>query len=300
MKVINQKCGIALLGLALFASCAPNNQNASNALAGNIVGGKSVSAADQKKSGVVGIVITTADGMGVCTGSLIAKNIVLTAAHCLDESESPIKNIFVVFAESIDKAKPEQIRVAATGVANENFAPSAPDSGKAWNDVALLKLAEDAPADFALAQLPDANLKLTVGMQLIQSGYGRAEALRASTKDTSGVLRTVSGIGILSLTPDALEMNLNEAKKGSCNGDSGGPALLKTSKGPVIVGIDSRGNSQTSCIGVGIYTSVVGQLAWIKTNMQKLQAQPAAAPAPAPALAQNAPAPAAPSQPSAN
>lgn len=298
MKVsFNQKCGIALLGLALLASCAPNNQTA-DGLATNIVGGKAVKANDQKKSGIVGIVIKTADGMGICTGSLIARNIVLTAAHCLDESESPIQNIFVVFAESIDKAKPEQIRVASTGVANENFAPSAPDSGKSWNDVALLKLAEDAPADFKLALLPDENLKLSVGQQLIQQGYGRAEADRSAKTDSSGVLRTVSGIGILAISADGLELQMNEAKKGSCNGDSGGPALLKTSRGQVVVGVDSRGTSQTSCIGVGIYTSVVGQLAWIKTNVQKLQALPAAAPAPAaPVVDQNSPAPTAPNAP---
>ena len=227
--------------------------------------------------------------------SLIARNVILTAAHCLDESESPIQNIFVVFAESIDTAKPEQIRVASTGVANESFAPSAPDSGKSWNDVALIKLSQDAPADFSLAALPDENLKLTAGMKLTQAGYGRAEADRSSTVDSSGVLRTVGGIGIISLSADGLELNLNEAKKGSCNGDSGGPALLKTSKGSVVVGVDSRGTSQTSCIGVGIYTNVVAQLPWIKANVQKLQDQPAASPAPAPALALNAPAPAPPS-----
>lgn len=293
MKIsFKSQCGIALLSLAMLASCAPNNQNTSDAFAGNIVGGRKMTLKDQKKAGVVGIVISTADGMGICTGSLIAKNIVLTAAHCLDESESPIKNIFVVFAEDIESAKPEQIRVASTGVAHEGFAPSAPDSGKSWNDVALLKLSEDAPADFKLALLPEANLKLNVGQQLIQSGYGRAEADRSATTDSSGVLRTVSGIGILAISLDGREIQMNEAKKGSCNGDSGGPAYLRTSKGQVIVGVDSRGTSQTSCIGVGIYTNVVAHLAWIKENMQTLQTEPAAAPAPA--LAQNAPAPAAP------
>lgn len=296
MKIsFKSQCGIALLSLAMLASCAPNNQNASDALAGNIVGGRNMTLKDQKKNGVVGIVISTADGMGICTGSLIAKNIVLTAAHCLDESESPIKNIFVVFAESIESAKPEQIRVASTGIANENFAPSAPDSGKSWNDVALLKLSEDAPSDFSLARLPPANLKLNVGQQLTQLGYGRAEADRSSTTDSSGVLRTVSGIGILAISPDGRELQLNEEKKGSCNGDSGGPALLKTKSGNVVVGVDSRGTSQTSCIGVGIYTNVVAQLPWIKENMLKLQqAQPAAAPAApvAPVAAPAAPAPA--------
>jgi secreted trypsin-like serine protease len=289
MKIsFKSQCGIALLSLAMLASCAPNNQNASDALAGNIVGGRKMSLKDQKKAGVVGIVISTADGMGICTGSLIAKNIVLTAAHCLDESESPIKNIFVVFAENVESAKPEQIRIASTGVAHEGFAPSAPDSGKSWNDIALLKLSEDAPADFKLALLPEADLKLNVGQRLIQSGYGRAEADRAATTDSSGVLRTVTGIGLLAISLDGLELQMDEAKKGSCNGDSGGPAYLKTSKGQVIVGVDSRGTLQTSCIGVGIYTNVVAQLPWIKENMQSLQAQPSAAPVPA--LAQNAPA----------
>lgn len=272
---INLKNGAVLLSIALaaalFTSCAPNikNQN-SDELAANIVGGRKMSSTFQKQNGIVGIVIVAADGQGICTGSLIARNIILTAAHCLDESQSPIQNIFVVFNDKIIKAK--VVRTASTGLSHENFAPSAPETKKSWNDIALLKLSRDAPADFKLALLPSSATEVTLatGLELEQAGFGRSEALRSTKKDSSGVLRAVSGIKIISVSEDGLELLLDETIKGSCNGDSGGPAYAKTARGNVVVGVDSRGTSQTSCIGQGIYTSVVGHLDWINKNMKLL------------------------------
>jgi secreted trypsin-like serine protease len=280
------KIGGLALSVSLLASCGQKNSpaGAEELFAGNIVGGAKLSASAQKEAGVVGIVIVTDDGMGICTGSLIDKRIVLTAAHCLDESEGAIRKMYAVFTPDISKATRDNVRAVVTGVANEAFAPS---QSASWNDVALIKLSDDAPADFKLARLPsrstDAALK--AGVKATQMGFGKAEAARNPAKDTSGVLRTVSGITLLEKSADGKELHFDESKKGSCNGDSGGPAFIRDADGKLTqIGLDSRGNLTDSCLGTGIYTNVSVHLDWIRSHSaQLLAASDAPAPSSAPA-----------------
>jgi secreted trypsin-like serine protease len=272
----------------LLASCGQKNTDAGaeGLIAGNIVGGAKLSAAAQKEAGVVGIVIVTDDGMGICTGSLIDKRIVLTAAHCLNESEGAIRKMYAVFSPDMSKATRENVRAVVTGVANESFSPS---ESASWNDVALIKLSEDAPADFKLARLPSSrtDAALKAGAKATQMGFGKAEATRNPTKDTSGVLRTV-GVSLLEKSADGKELHFDEAKRGSCNGDSGGPAFIREADGKLTqVGLDSRGNLPDSCLGVGIYTNVSVHLDWIRSHAAQLLADNSS----------NAPAPSAPVSP---
>ena len=95
------------------------------------------------------------------------------------------------------------------------------------------------------------------------------------------MLKQVSGIEVLKLVADGKEMHLKEDGKGSCNGDSGGPAYVKISGKLTQVGINSRGTDPASCIGVGVFTNVAAHLAWITKNSELLMAETAA-----PAVAQ--------------
>ncbi|MGZ3691479.1 MAG: S1 family peptidase [Pseudobdellovibrio sp.] len=295
------KLGAIALTVSILSSCGPKSAptDLSGLMAGNIVGGKSMTASDQSKMGVVGIVIITDQGTGICSGSLLSKRIVITAAHCLDESEGQIQKMFVVFSNDISKAQKANVIPAVTGLQNENFAPSA-DGGPSWNDVALVKLSADAPAGFATVRLPTAatDAALKAGSKLTEAGFGKAEASRTATADTSGVLRQVGNLALLKKSPDGKELNIDESTKGSCNGDSGGPAFVKDTDGKnTLVGLDSRGNSQTTCLDVGIYTNVASHLAWIASTSAKLMAMPDPSPAAAsapvvPAPAPNSPAPA--------
>lgn len=282
--------------VALMASCTESSSSGapgSDVLAGNIVGGTVTTDAFQKQNGVVALVINSNDGQGICTGTLIAPRLVLTAAHCLDSSRSQIQSIAVVFSNNIDKVTQDQVRFGVKGAVHPDFLKSAMAGGDAsWNDTALLKLDADAPVDFKPARLPKADNLTAPKTMLMQMGYGRAEASRAATTDTSGILRQVSGIAVIKKSADGKELLLNEAKKGSCNGDSGGPAFVKERDGKLtLVGTDSRGTDEASCIGVGVYTNVASHLDWIAKTSAALLADKT--PATQPEL------PAAPSQPAA-
>lgn len=287
------KLSVVAISISLLTSCGQKNASSdSELIANNIVGGKNMKEKLQQETGVVGLVIVTEEGTGICSGSLISKRIILTAAHCIEEAMSgPIKKVFAVFTNDLSKATPDRIRGVITGVPHEAFMSSIINSAPTWSDIALLKLSEDAPADFKLTRLPAANLesKLKKGLKLKQAGFGRTEARRDVESDTSGVLRHVDGIELISLSEDGKELLLKEDGKGSCNGDSGGPAYAKGIDGKLVqVGINSRGTSQTTCIEVGVYTNVLAHLDWIKTKSEQLMALPDIAPAP---IAPVAPAP---------
>ena len=269
-------CGLTA---AFFSSCSQPgaNQVSSEDLlrAQNIVGGTETSLSIQKQIGVVGILISTEDDTGTCTGTLIDRQIVLTAAHCIAEFGAPIQRIVVVFSSNIEKATEKDLRLARTGEGHHEFF-SAALSGKkgSWNDIALLKLSEAAPADFKTAKLADAEVMkfMKTNAMAVQAGFGRAEADNSAADSSIGTLRMVSNIPLIKVEDDGKEFLFKEDEKGSCKGDSGGPAYFKVNGKLVQIGVNSRGVNPQNCLEVGVYTNIIPHLDWIKKTSEKLMA----------------------------
>lgn len=281
----NLKLIALIVAVSLLVACAKEDggkgAGESEVLAGNIVGGIKSSDTFQKTNGVVALIIHTPEGDGICTGTLISKRIVLTAAHCLDEI--PATSISVVFTQNVELATKQNTRHGILSRVHELFYNSMIGGKGEWNDVGLLKLDEDAPADMKFTTLPSLMQRpLEAKTPIIQAGFGRTEATRLPTSDTSGTLKQVAGIEVIGLLQNGKEMLLKEDGKGSCNGDSGGPAFTKSPDGSLLqVGINSRGTDWQSCIGAGIFTTVAAHIKWIRIQSAKLMAaqdQPASMP----------------------
>lgn len=284
----------ALLTAIAFSSCAPQSSNQdspyqdsniTDSSSSNIVGGVLADSNFQKQNGIVQLKVVSGQGVATCTGSLIAPNLVLTAAHCVVDPD--LKNVAVLFGLTDKGLTQDQVIYAVAGSVNQSYDPNSTTASQ--NDIALLKLEKNAPADFKLAQLPGSQVvpSLKTGATLSFAGFGITNAIvNKSVKDPSGrtrilslpstgagTLRKVDNIVVTGINPDQKEISLDQSNgKGACHGDSGGPAFLKQADGSnLLVGVTSRGTEKLGNCTVGvIYTSVVGQLDWIKTESQKL------------------------------
>lgn len=289
---------LALTAAALFTSCAPQANRAPTSYLdanqvenSNILGGLLADTNFQKAHGIVQLKIISTMGEATCTGSLIARDLVLTAAHCL--ADENLRGIAVLFGLDDRKLTAEQVIYATNGAINPDFLPT-DDKSQVWNDIALVKLEKAAPEDFQIVKLPDAETikQLSKGSKLTLAGYGITNAVIRKVvqgkngKPTvvelpgrgSGTLRKVSNIVVTSITADQKEMSFNQTNlRGACHGDSGGPALLKLQDGSYIqVGVTSRGTNELgNCNEGAIYTGVYGQLEWIALATEQLN-KPAA------------------------
>lgn len=210
----------------------------------------------------------------ICSGTLIAPDRVLTAAHCLCAAD----HFEVRFGAFAFLGSPRKIAEADRLRPQGQGCPVDYKRG----DIAILRLQSDAPLDIVPASVindsrdwPQTNLQFEV------VGYGLTEEGAAGQRR-----RAVVGVARSRCNPSAdplaeesncvadQEMILGEVggKVDTCNGDSGGPAFLpvlsRATSGTRrrIVGVTSRGlaGQSLTCGDGGIYVRVDGAVGeWI-------------------------------------
>jgi secreted trypsin-like serine protease len=203
-----------------------------------------------------------------CSGSLVAKNLVMTARHCvgdLDDAETSVTNyanpsVLKVF---IGGDAPKKLASNSTPAASGKKIITA-NTTKLYPDVAFIVL------DKEVTGAKIANIRLdggvTIGEKLTIVGFGLTEsnALPSTRMQRTDVSVTdVADVASAGAGLDPGEFVFGEA---ACSGDSGGPALDAKTK--AVVGVASRvGNgkqpTQTDpsafCVGADtedVYTSL--------------------------------------------
>jgi secreted trypsin-like serine protease len=178
-----------------------------------------------------------------CTGTLIAPDVVMTAAHCLDEGRSSFDPIepedVVVYVGDNPTTDPDPVPYLVTEVqAHPGF-----DSRMLTDDIGLLRLAS-APAVTPVAALP-ASLGLTTsdeGAVINFAGFGEDEDGNYDQK--------LQIDGVLDHLYTDFQIYYYQYDGGPCFGDSGGPAFLKRDGTPYVAGITSYGDSYCAQYGV--------------------------------------------------
>lgn len=249
-----------LLALAPLASCGVQSSDSET----KIVGGKPVKASSDIAKQTVSLV-EPGDNMAFCTGTLIGKRHVITAAHCLvDLPFTPA----VGFGLRATTSTIIEVKLAKPHKDYSSDHPEGDDATSPINDIGLIELKEDAPGYAQVANvLTDANAVVT-GEELVLAGFGVTDGRRGTG---SGTLRTVS-TKISNLSDARREIDFGGAPgRSACSGDSGGPAFVKRDGKLALVGVTSRGSF--ICDEEGIYTDIRYFQTWIsdtKSDFAKL------------------------------
>jgi V8-like Glu-specific endopeptidase len=219
-------------------------------------------------TGDPGVVAVYAQQLGatsgfLCTGSVIAPTVVLTAAHCVSPSETGANARFVVLtANDINKRGGQQLAVREVH-ANPRWSAHNLENGHDEGIVILAQPTSLAPLPFNRTPLGSS----ATGAALRIVGYGLDD----------GVDQTGAGVKRQALTKlGQVSTNLIEVgdhRKGTCNGDSGGPAFMKLGGVETIVGTTSYGDS--TCSDGGYDARVDVDLAFIEPFLADASCAPA-------------------------
>ncbi len=195
----------------------------------------------------------------LCTGTALARDLVLTAAHCV----TPDMRIKVFQTGQT---------IAVRGVARHpRFDPAAYAISRATADIALIKLAAPLAELVQPAKLAPAR-RVAVGEQLTVAGFG---VTAAATDRGLGVPRmatlTVTG------KPGALQIRLYDlatrnarAGLGACTGDSGAPAFEPASEAVIgVVSWSTAPGDEEGCGGLTGVTPLLLYRDWIVDTARK-------------------------------
>lgn len=236
-----------------------------------IVNGQKLGQFNPVSSRVVALVYKNSDVQGICTGSLLPNNIVLTAAHCMPRSGN-VADLEVVFTNNLGCVKTSTraqfVRSVVAIRKNENYTDSVSDTG---NDLALVQFSGSLPAEYGVFDLPAENAVLTDSDTVMMSGYGTT----TYEVDDSGILRmtSMSASRVTTALFKRRTFEVDQYDTGVCSGDSGGPLIVSKEGRLQVVGVASSVKNIVGdlCSGTSYYVDVAKNSRWIRMTYGTLR-----------------------------
>lgn len=203
-----------------------------------------------------------------CTGTAIARDVVLTAAHCVLPGADYKIALFTPGREPVVKDTAQVLR-------HPQFDKRAFFSHRATADIALLKLSEPLPANVSQVPLGMPPKAVQPGDRFIVAGYG--VSIRGDGR-SGGVARAAALIA--TGRPGSLQIRLFDPATrgetpglGACTGDSGAPVFQEIAGRAAIIGLVSWSTGpklSDGCGGLTGVTPLVRYQDWIARMLRQL------------------------------
>jgi len=166
----------------------------------------------------------------LCTGTLIASQVFLTAGHCTSFlAANGITDVWVTFDSTVTASSP---LIHGSYVTNPDFGFSGPGGSSDPHDQAVVLL-DTAPSGITPARLPSANLlgQIDLPTQTFTAvGYGTVRTGKTTGPNAFffDSTRRNATQSFLSIMPAWINFSMNPStgSGGTCFGDSGGPHFL--------------------------------------------------------------------------
>lgn len=227
----------------------------------------------------------------MCSSTLIAPDVVLLAAHCLDDDAltyglGSVDDKVYYWSREADLSDydgsawrdlPEDAVTASNWVMHEGFDLFGMEMGLAENDDIALLFLDEPVLDVPFAYLPqsgDEIDQLEEGVELVVVGWGQQTATSGWGSPPKGTyMLKQQGLSFLAeLGSHEFQVGEVEDDVRKCHGDSGGPSFMtvetETTETMRLVGVTSHAYDSTDCNSKGgVDTRVDAYLDWIEDEM---------------------------------
>ncbi len=222
----------------------------------------------------------------ICTGSVVAENVILTVAHCI---VGAAKDMEIVYTSDLhdEKSRVSPVETVLKHKTYEAINDYDLSTGHVDDDIALVKIKGVVPSDYKIMTIAEFG-SLTEKFNIVSIGYGRntgALNLPADTDLGAGVLRAASVEGTSYVPEFNFFLSNQKSGKGVCYGDSGGPALIQENGEFKILGLTkaifARASDQVNqkfdvdnCKFNGLFMNLQFYQQWILESIQSLSSAP--------------------------